>query len=385
MGHVRAAQSLVHAFENMGLGDCVRHEDALDYAGAPLRQLYSRAYADLVEKAPEVLGWFYERSGKLWESEKHGLAFERLNIRSLIKIVEDYAPDVVISTHSLPADMMSWLLCKGAISARHAIVVTDFDIHTIWLCHHYSRYFVAIDETREYLEQLGFEHDRISVSGIPVDPVFLEKKDKQEMRNKHALDSDRLTILISAGGVGMGPMEQILASLKQLKQRFQVVAVCGKNKELKETIERVSTDYSLSSNGIMRAVGYTSQMDEYMAASDLIVGKPGGLTVCEALAKGLVFVIVSPIPGQEERNADHLLEEGVAIRCNNLPTLAYKIDQLINNPLRFCTMQENSLRLGRPHAAERIAREVCELIETDTASVVHPSSHRCAANKHLIA
>jgi processive 1,2-diacylglycerol beta-glucosyltransferase len=281
--------------------------------------------------------------------------------------------------------MMSWLLCKGAISARHAVVVTDFDIHAIWLCHHYSRYFVAIDETREHLEQLGFEHGRISVSGIPVDPVFIEKKDKQTMRHKHALDSDRLTILISAGGFGMVPMEQILSSLKHLKRRFQVVAVCGQNKELRENIQRVSKNFSLDSSGILRVVGYTSEMDEYMAASDLILGKPGGLTACEALTKGLVFVIVSPIPGQEERNADHLVEEGVAIRCNNLPTLAYKIDQLLRDPPRLRAMQENCLRLGRPHAAEQIAREVCELIEEDTGSAVHPAAHRCAVSKHLIA
>ena len=71
-----------------------------------------------------------------------------------------------------------------------------------------------------------------------------------------------------------------------------------------------------------------------MAASDLVVGKPGGLTTSEALASGLVFVIVNPIPGQEERNADHLLEEGAAIRCNNLPVLAYKIDRLLDDPAR---------------------------------------------------
>ena len=108
-------------------------------------------------------------------------------------------------------------------------------------------------------------------------------------------------------------------------------------------------------------VGYTKAMDEYMTASDLIVGKPGGLTTCEALAKGLVFVVVNPIPGQEERNSDHLLEEGVAIRCNNLPVLAYKIDRLLDDAARFARMQENARRLARPRAAFDIVEKLLTL------------------------
>jgi processive 1,2-diacylglycerol beta-glucosyltransferase len=105
-------------------------------------------------------------------------------------------------------------------------------------------------------------------------------------------------------------------------------------------------------------VGYTTEMDEYMSASDLILGKPGGLTTSEALAKGLVFVIVNPIPGQEERNSDHLLEEGVAIRCNNLPALAFKIDRLLDDGRRLEEMRKNVRRLARPDAATEIVSEL---------------------------
>jgi processive 1,2-diacylglycerol beta-glucosyltransferase len=103
-------------------------------------------------------------------------------------------------------------------------------------------------------------------------------------------------------------------------------------------------------------------MDEYMAASDLIVGKAGGLTTSEALVKGLVMVITNPIPGQEERNSDHLLEAGAAILCNNLPTLAYKIDRLLADASRFAAMKRNAAALGRPHAARDIVQKVLELV-----------------------
>jgi processive 1,2-diacylglycerol beta-glucosyltransferase len=97
-----------------------------------------------------------------------------------------------------------------------------------------------------------------------------------------------------------------------------------------------------------------------MTASDLVLGKPGGLTTSEALAKGLVFVIVNPIPGQEERNSDHLLEGAAALRCNNLPTLSYKLDRLLADPRRFKSMQANARRMGHPNAAKEIVDQLID-------------------------
>ena len=111
-------------------------------------------------------------------------------------------------------------------------------------------------------------------------------------------------------------------------------------------------------NVLLKPFGYTKEMDELMTASDLVLGKPGGLTTSEALAKGLVFVIVNPIPGQEERNSDHLLEAAVGIRCNNLPTMAYKLDRLLGDPKRFQSMKTNALRMGHPNAAREIVEQL---------------------------
>jgi processive 1,2-diacylglycerol beta-glucosyltransferase len=265
-------------------------------------------------------------------------------------MLREYQPDITICTHFLPAEIISWLKAKERIASPQAIVVTDFDVHAMWLCHHYERYFVALDETRVHLEHLGIEPAKISVSGIPIDPVFSMKRDRIEMRNKHGLAADRVTILVSAGGFGVGPMEHLLTSLLELKHPAQVIAICGRNQELKSQVEKLVS--TRPAGGILvKAVGYTTEMHELMAASDLLVGKPGGLTTSEALASGLVFVIVNPIPGQEERNSDHLLEEGVAIRCNNLPVLAYKIDRLLDDQARFAAMMESTKRLARPQAA----------------------------------
>jgi processive 1,2-diacylglycerol beta-glucosyltransferase len=361
-GHLRAAEALERAFLQMNAAEEVRHIDTLLYTNKVFRHLYSKAYIEMVNKMPEVLGWLYDHLDKPWKNERRRLALDKLNTRPFVKMLKEYQPDVTVCTHFLPAEIISWLKAKRRISCRQSIVVTDFDVHAMWLCHYYEHYFVALDETRLHLEKLGIPPDKITVSGIPVDPLFAAPKDKRAMRDKHGLRQEVTTILLSAGGFGVGPMENILQSLtRDLRSPAQVVALCGRNQKLKHRVDQLAASIPPASQLSIKAVGYTSAMDEYMSAADILLGKPGGLTTSEALAKGLIFVIVNPIPGQEERNSDHLLEEGVAIRCNNLPVLAFKLDRLLNDPARMNAMRANASRLARPHAARDVVTKLLSL------------------------
>jgi processive 1,2-diacylglycerol beta-glucosyltransferase len=357
-GHIRAAQALEKAFNQLEPTLEVRHLDVLDYTNKLFRHLYSKAYIELVNKMPEVPGWMYDKLDKPWKNERRRLALDKLNTRPLVRLLRSYRPDFIVCTHFLPAEIVSWLRAKERLASRQAIVVTDFDVHAMWLVHHYEQYFVAIDEARVYLEALGIPASKITVTGIPIDPVFAKRKNKLEMRQKHGLDNERITILLSAGGFGVGSVEPLIASLKAIEHKVQVVAICGRNEELRKRLSKSSNNLAAGGNLLIHPVGYTQEMDEYMSASDIVLGKPGGLTTSEALAKGLAFVVVNPIPGQEERNSDHLLEAGVAIRCNNLPTLSYKLNNLLADSSRLARMQTASRKLGRPDAASDIARRV---------------------------
>src|ERR1051325_8265911 len=365
-GHMRAAEAVERAFVEMGAGLEVRHVDTLQYTNKLFRHLYSKAYLEMVNKTPEVLGWLYDHLDKPWKNERRRLALDKLNTRPFVKMLREYQPEIIVCTHFLPAEIISWLRAKERIKSRQAIVVTDFDVHAMWLCHHYEHYFVALEETRVHMEKLGIPKEKLTVSGIPIDPVFALKKDKRAMREKHDLKQDTLTILLSAGGFGVGPMEHIVSSLVEMRGPAQVVALCGRNEELRERIDRLAQGFTAQHGGVsIKPIGFTKEMDEYMSASDILLGKPGGLTTSEGLAKGLVFVIVNPIPGQEERNSDHLLEDGVAIRCNNLPALAYKIDRLVEDAARFGAMQSNARRLARPDAARAIVSKLLTLKSKD--------------------
>ena len=227
------------------------------------------------------------------------------------------------------------------------------------VCRMVERYYVALDETAEYLRAIGAPGE-VRVTGIPVDPVFAEAKDRGEVRRRHGLDAHRTTLLVSAGGYAVGPVEQLVSGLLAFDRPWQIVAVAGKAEATRRRLEALAS--RSRGHARLHVVGFTKEMDEWMAAADLLVGKAGGLTVSEALARGLPMALMEPIPGQEERNADHLLERGAAIRCNNLPVAAWKIAQLLENPARLEQMRTAARAMGRPHAAREIAADALSLL-----------------------
>jgi processive 1,2-diacylglycerol beta-glucosyltransferase len=381
-GHLRAADAIEKALRVRGLASEVQHLDVLKYTNNVFRHLYSKAYIDLVNNAPEVLGWLYDHLDVPGRNETLRLAFDRLNTVPFINFLNKFHPDVAICTHFLPSEIISWLKSEKKVSILNAVVVTDLDVHAMWLCRYTEQYFVALEETKVHLVALGVPESKVTVSGIPIDPVFAEAKDALAMRRKHGLVEDRFTILVSAGGFGVGPVEHIIQALSGLTRPAQVVVVCGRNEELRTRLTDAVRRFTKTSGVGFHLLGFTTEMDELMAASDLFVGKPGGLTTSEALAKGMPMVVINPIPGQEERNSDHLLEEGVAIRCNNLPALAYKIDRLIDEPGKLHLMRGNALALGKPQAAFTILDRLDTLrAEQDVESVVTPSARKKTSRK----
>jgi processive 1,2-diacylglycerol beta-glucosyltransferase len=209
-----------------------------------------------------------------------------------------------------------------------------------------------------YLEKIGISPKRITVSGIPIDPVFRTQKDQRQTRLAYGLDPGLPMILISAGGFGIGPMEALLAELLTMKTPAQVVAIAGKSEELKAKLEKLAQEAPPNGPVKIHPIGFTRQMHDYMAAADLLISKPGGMTTSEALARGLPMCVVNPIPGQEERNSDHLLEAGAAIKCNNLPTLSWKVERLLGDPARLECLRGKARAFGKPFAGETIVREL---------------------------
>jgi processive 1,2-diacylglycerol beta-glucosyltransferase len=380
-GHLRAAEAIEKAIRLRGLASDVQHLDVLKYTNKVFRHLYSKAYIDLVNNAPEVLGWLYDYLDDPRKNDPIRAAFDRLNANPFIRYLKRYQPDVAICTHFLPSGIISSLKGEGKVRVLNTVVVTDFDVHAMWLCRHVEQYFVALEETKIHLKALRVPQSLVTVSGIPIDPIFAEPKDQSAMRKKHGLDPDRFTILVSAGGFGVGPVRHMMLALSRITHPVQVVAVCGRNEALKAQLTMELNNLKNQSTVSFTPIGFTTEMDELMTAANLFVGKPGGLTTSEVLAKGLPMVIINPIPGQEERNSDHLLEEGAALRSNNLPALAHKIDTLIDTPGKLARMSENARAMGKPAAAFTVVDRLDELCQKEANTAAGSARYATAHSK----
>ncbi|HKN23275.1 MAG TPA: glycosyltransferase [Candidatus Acidoferrum sp.] len=362
-GHVRAGQALAQAFQQRG--DChVEHVDAIQHVSKLFQRIYDDAYIAMVQNAPSLMGLLYDQTDQPWSNPRRRLALDRLNTQPMIRMLKKVQPDLCIATHFLPAEILAWLIAKRKLQARHVIVVTDYDVHAMWLCRTVDRYEVALPEAAEYLAGIGVPREKVRVTGIPIDPVFEVPVGRSEARRKLGLSVDSRVLLISAGGYGVGPVEQLVNGLLALGRPWQLVAIAGKGEKLRARLEQLSKSAGKLADGGHRlvAVGFTKEMDQYMAAADALIGKSGGLTTSEALARGLPMILIEPIPGQEERNADHLLEAGVAIRCNNLPAAAWKIGALMDNPEKLKAMSIAAGKMARPDAARTIVEDALGLL-----------------------
>lgn len=362
-GHVRAAQALEKAFA--ARGDClVEHVDVIEHVSKVFQRLYDKTYISMIRRAPELMGLLYERTDKPWEKMRSRLAVDRLNTQPMIRMLKRAQPDLCIATHFLPGEIIAWLKAKKKLRAHNAVVVTDYDVHAMWLCRTVDRYYVAIPEAAEYLSGIGVPREILRVTGIPVDPLFSVPLERGTARKHLGLDATAPAILIAAGGYGIGPVEQLVRDLLALQKAWQIVAIAGKSEQVKKKLEDIAARAGNLPSGAPRLVpvGFTKEMDQYMAAADLLVGKAGGLTTSEALSRALPMALIEPIPGQEERNADHLLEEGAAIRCNNLPAAAWKIAGLMNDAQRLTRMKDAARKLGHPNAAADIAADALKLV-----------------------
>jgi processive 1,2-diacylglycerol beta-glucosyltransferase len=196
----------------------------------------------------------------------------------------------------------------------------------------------------------------VSVTGIPVHPLFSRPKPRDECLRRQGLAGDRPIVLQLAGGFGVGPIEQIYRAVMAIETPIEVVVVSGRNEELKERLAAIAPPERHRAH----VLGFTDQMDELMAVAEVVLSKPGGLTTSEVLARGAVMAIVNPIPGQESRNSDYLLENGAAVKINNVGTLAHKLGRGLANPARLAALSDNARRLGRPRAAFDVAQMVLE-------------------------
>ncbi len=353
-GHNMAAAALESGLRNRLNVAAVRTLDVLESGTDLYRAFYSDAYFGLVEAVPWLVGWGYDANNPPFKLGGSISLWDRINTTSTVKSIKAFNPDIVVCTHFLPARLVSLMLTRGDLHARLEVVTTDYDFAGLWLSNTFNHLFVAREETKALLVETGVPDDRLTVSGIPVRPILADPIDRTAVLDRFGLRTDVPILLISAGAAGGGYTHTIVRQATAMAQDFQAIVVCGRNHQLKAEIESMVAGRSER----FRVLGYTDEMADLMRVATLFVGKPGGLSSSECMAVGLPMVLIKPIPGQEERNSDFLLEEGAAIRCNYETTVGFKLDALLADPDRIARMAASARRIGKPDAAAEIGSVV---------------------------
>jgi processive 1,2-diacylglycerol beta-glucosyltransferase len=356
-GHARAAEAIrAHAQLHHPAIEAV-HLDVMDFVSSGFRKLYTDLYIKLVNKAPAVWGYLYSASHEASpDSSREQLrrAIERLSARDLIREIARFQPDAIVCTHFLPAEMLSREIRKHGFTCPVWVQVTDFDLHRMWVHEHMAGYFAANDEVGFRLRAHGVAAEAIAVTGIPIMPVFGAAPQRSECAAEYGLDPDRTTILLMGGGAGLGSLDTVAERLLALGDDFQLIVLAGRNAAALEALQTLALRYP----GRLLPQGFTDKVERLMACADLVITKPGGLTTSECLAMGLPMIVNAPIPGQEERNADYLLEQGVALKAFDSVTLEYRVRYLLDNPERLAEMGARARVLGRAGAAGAVLDRV---------------------------
>jgi processive 1,2-diacylglycerol beta-glucosyltransferase len=352
-GHVRAAQALKATAEKWYPDIEVMHIDLMELVPNLFRTIYTETYIKMIESHPGLWGYLYDRTDR--EKIDSSLSrlrstIETLNTRKLKHALNDIAPDLVICTHFLPAQLLSRRIRKGKFHKPVWVQVTDFDMHSLWIHKGMSGYFAAHDELAWRMSERGIPSELVHVTGIPIMPAFTGGLSRVECSRELGLDPARRTLLIMSGGAGLGDSACLVEHLLNMNCETQLVVLTGRNEKQLKKLRTLAVRWP----GRLFPVGFINTIERVMAASDLAITKPGGLTSSECLAMGLPMIIVTPIPGQEERNADYLLEQGVALKACDETAVAWRVNLLLNEPDHLNIMREKARLIGRPDSARKV-------------------------------
>ncbi len=357
-GHVRAAQAVGAALRRLDPGVAVEFANVFDFFSPRLGKAILGGYLKVLDIFPQAYGAAYG-----WgNSSRLALVGREAVSGFLAGRMERYLavskPDVVVVSHATPAGLVAHLAARGRLAVPTVAVVTDFVVHRLWVYPELGLYCVAHEGMRDYLAGAGLARERSVVTGIPVDGRFTAQLGKNAARAALGLADDRQVVLMMGGGAGVMPMAELVAAFEALGRPLQLVAVAGRNEALRR---RLAAEAAGLRHCTLQALGFVDNVDVLMAAADVLVSKPGGLTAAEALAKGLPLVIYRPIPGQEEANTAFLTERGAAVKVDSALALADLACGLLDGRSeRLAALGAAALSLGRPGAAEAVGRLIID-------------------------
>jgi len=361
-GHLSAARNIKDYIEANYKDSEVLLVDCIEYINKILNKVTTKAYTDFSKNARWLWKQMYYNSengtlSKISNSINKVMAFK------LNKLLQEFNPDLIISTHFFSSQMCAILKKKGHINCKIATIMTDYVPHNQWLVKHeyIDYYFVAHEGMKEDIITRGVDKSKIFVTGIPLSNRFLLHYDKAKILSEYGLNPDKRTILFFAGGeYGFGK-DKTFNMLKSIISHFpylQIIAIAGRNIKMKERFDDLVKD--TNSGDLVKILSFTNQVPELMSVSDLVITKPGGLTTTESLASGLPLILIDPLPGQEEENAKFVEKNGAGLWIKKEDNIEEILSNIFSSEHELYNMKIKARLIAKRNSTRDICKTLLE-------------------------
>ena len=355
-GHQKAALAIEKALRLVDPETEILNVNSFNYTNPLVEKVINRTYLGVIKNRPEVWEYLYDNPKVFRSLGRLRDLIHKFNSGKLKTLLDEFKPDVIACTQAFPCGMIADYKTSFGLDVPLIGVLTDCYPHSYWFFDSIDYYIVNSETATKRMEEHGIPREKVKVYGIPIDPKFSEKVDAGGIRKRLGLDPELPTVLIMGGNQGLGPIAELVNELNKVSSPFQLIVVAGSNKRLFGWLERRKR--SLRFKTVV--YGFTTEVYELMSVSTLIVTKPGGLTISEALSKELPIIILNPIPGQEAKNTEYLISEGAAVKADNAADAALLTDMLLGNRSKLEHMRANAQRIAKPRSSTDIARLILE-------------------------
>lgn len=360
-GHLSAAKSIETYIEEHYFYDTeVKCVDCMEYINPFINAVTTDAYKKMAKKSPKLWKKIYygARKGTLAHisSKANEIMAKKLN-----RLFKEYLPDIVISTHPFASQMTSYLKEHKKVNCILASILTDFAPHDQWLVgREYGDYFFVSNHQmrQELIDTYGIPEEKVFATGVPLANTFSYPFYDNETYKTYQLNPNKKVILFFGGGeFGLGQKRtiEVLRSLSKYLDEYQIIAISGKNKKMNDEFLKL---YEQIQNEDLHVLKYSNDVPDLMHISSLVVTKPGGLTSSESLASHLPIIIINPIPGQEEENAEFLENSGAAIWIKKDDNIDEIISNILNDKEKLEEMKQKAIQIAKPNST----MDICQII-----------------------
>lgn len=357
-GHLQVARAIKSSLEELGNHRTVM-VDLMAESHPWLNEVTRRFYLKSYTHMPSLYGWMYDFTKPMKHDSWFGGLLHSFGREKIRRILQTEQPDIIV--HTFPGFALPEHKRRKGSFPPSFTVITDFDLHGRWVHPGIDRYYVATDDLKRELTQLGIPNHAVQVTGIPLKRGFRAAAATGELYERYNLNPNQPIILIMAGAHGVMPdVAQICSGLLN-DANVQVALVCGRNLLMKESIEKQFQDHPCFSR--LHVYGFIEPIHELMAISDCLITKPGGVTLSEGITAGLPLFIYRPVPGQEKQNARYLASKGAAVIADEVNELTDQILKLVHDPLRLTTSKLSTKQLQTSQtAADSIVLDILSII-----------------------